>query len=162
VSAERSAGLVIFRRKEGAVEVFLVHPGGPFWARKEARAWSIPKGLLGPEEDPLAAAVREFKEETGLAIRGTFRALTARKQPSGKIVFAFAVEADPDPAAVLSNTFEMEWPPRSGRRQSFPEIDRAAWFSLTIAREKLHRGQVPFLDDLATMLAAPPAPGACG
>jgi predicted NUDIX family NTP pyrophosphohydrolase len=153
LSAQTSAGLLIYQLRAGTPEVLLVHPGGPFWAGKDEHAWSIPKGLFDPGEDPLAAAVREFQEETGLSIGGTFVALTPRKQPSGKVVHAFALEHDLDPSAIRSNTFSMEWPRRSGRLQSFPEVDRAGWFSLEIARVKLHRGQVGFVDELATMLA---------
>jgi predicted NUDIX family NTP pyrophosphohydrolase len=152
--APTSAGLLLYRRRREEPEVFLVHPGGPFWAGKDERAWSIPKGLFDPGKDPLAAAVREFEEETGLSVEGTFVALTPRKQPSGKVVHAFALECDLDPSSIRSNSFSMEWPPRSGRLQSFPEVDRAAWFTLEIARAKLHRGQVGFIDELARMLAA--------
>lgn len=148
-----SAGLLVHRRSGGGREVFLVHPGGPFWAGKDARAWSIPKGLLEPGEDALAAARREFAEETGLAVAGAFVPLSPCRQPGGKVIHAFAVEADLDAAAVRSNTFEMQWPPRSGRIATFPEIDRAAWVPLPAAREKVHRGQVPLLDELARMLA---------
>jgi predicted NUDIX family NTP pyrophosphohydrolase len=152
--ASTSAGLLLYRRRGEEPEVFLVHPGGPFWAGKDERAWSIPKGVFDPAEDPLAAAVREFAEETGRSVEGDFVALTPRKQPSGKMVHAFALEYDFDSSSIRSNSFSMEWPPRSGRLQSFPEVDRAAWFSLTVARVKLHRGQVGFIDELARMLAA--------
>jgi predicted NUDIX family NTP pyrophosphohydrolase len=151
---KHSAGLLLFRRREGP-EVFLVHPGGPFWAKKEAGAWSIPKGEFTPPEDPLEAAKREFQEETSLAVEGKFMALTPIKQPSGKIIHAWAVEAECDPMAVRSNTFTLEWPPHSGRRQEFPEVDRAAWFSLEAARDKIIRGQAPFLDELRQWLAGP-------
>jgi predicted NUDIX family NTP pyrophosphohydrolase len=152
--APTSAGLLLYRRRSEEREVFLVHPGGPFWAGKDERAWSIPKGVFDPAEDPLAAAVREFAEETGLSVDGGFVALTPRKQPSGKVVHAFALEHDFDSSSIRSNSFSMEWPPRSGRLQSFPEVDRAAWFPLSVARVKLHRGQVGFIDELARMLAA--------
>jgi predicted NUDIX family NTP pyrophosphohydrolase len=151
---KHSAGLLLFRRREGP-EVFLVHPGGPFWAKKEAGAWSIPKGEFTPPEDPLEAAKREFQEETSLAVEGKFMALTPIKQPSGKIIHAWAVEADCDPMAVRSNTFTLEWPPHSGRRQEFPEVDRAAWFSLEAARDKIIRGQAPFLEELRQRLVGP-------
>jgi len=151
---KESAGLLPFRRRDGALEVFLVHPGGPFWARKDEHAWSIPKGEAEPGEDLRRAAEREFTEETGLSIAGDFVALTPRKQPGGKIVHAWAVEADCDPASVRSNVFSMEWPPRSGRKQEFPEIDRAAWFPIAIAREKIHKGQAPLLDELAGLIGA--------
>jgi predicted NUDIX family NTP pyrophosphohydrolase len=150
---KRSAGLLLYRRRDG-LEVFLVHPGGPFWAGKDAHAWSIPKGEIAEGEDPLQAARREFAEETGLAIDGRFVVLTPRRQPGGKIVHAWAVEADCDPAAVRSNSFTLEWPPRSGRMQEFPEIDRAAWFPLAVAREKSHKGQVALLDELATVVGS--------
>ena len=147
-----SAGLLLYRIREAAIEVLLVHPGGPYWKNKDEGAWSIPKGEFLPEEDPLAAARREFFEETGVAIEGELRALKPLRQPGGKIVHAWAVEADLDPATIVSNTFEIEWPPRSGRLQSFPEIDRGAWFSLPEARRKILRGQVPLLEELAQML----------
>jgi predicted NUDIX family NTP pyrophosphohydrolase len=149
-----SAGLLLYRWRGDEPEVFLVHPGGPFWAGKDERAWSIPKGLVDPGEDPLAAAVREFVEETGLSVEGRFVALTPRKQPSGKVVHAFALEHDLDASAIRSNSFSIEWPPRSGRLQSFPEVDRAAWFPLEVARVMLHRGQVGFIDELARVLVA--------
>jgi predicted NUDIX family NTP pyrophosphohydrolase len=157
--APTSAGLLLYRRRGEGPEVFLVHPGGPFWAGKDERAWSIPKGLFDPGKDPLAAALREFEEETGLSVEGTFVALTPRKQPSGKVVHAFALERDVDASSIRSNSFSMEWPPRSGRLQSFPEVDRAAWFPLEIARAKLHPGQVGFIDELARMLEAGIADG---
>jgi predicted NUDIX family NTP pyrophosphohydrolase len=154
MSAPTSAGLLLYRRRNEQLDVFLVHPGGPLWAGKDERAWSIPKGVFDPAEDPLAAAVREFAEETGRSVEGDFVALTPRKQPSGKMVHAFALEHDFDSSSIRSNSFSMKWPPRSGRLQSFPEVDRAAWFPLTVARVKLHRGQVGFIDELARMLAA--------
>jgi predicted NUDIX family NTP pyrophosphohydrolase len=148
---KQSAGLLLYRRGDG-IEVFLVHPGGPFWAGKDAHAWSVPKGEFVGGEDALSAARREFAEETGLSIDGTFLALAPVKQPGGKIVHAWAVEGDCDPAAVKSNSFSLEWPPRSGRMQEFPEVDRAAWFPLAVAREKIHKGQVALLDALEAML----------
>ncbi|GIU98519.1 MAG: DNA mismatch repair protein MutT [Actinomycetota bacterium] len=148
-----SAGLLVYRRGSGGVEVLLVHPGGPLWARRDEGAWSIPKGEHGPEEDPLVAARREFREELGQdPPSGEPIALGEVRQPGGKRVSAFAVEGDLDVAGVGSGTFEMEWPPRSGRRQRFPEVDRAAWFSLEEARRKLLPGQVPFLDRLVELL----------
>lgn len=142
---KRSAGLVLYRRAKGGIEILLVHPGGPFWARKDAHAWSIPKGEIGPDEDPLAAARREFREETGFAPAGEARPLGAVKA-GGKEVHAWAIEGDWDPAALASNNFAMEWPPRSGTLREFPEVDRAAWFDLAIAREKMHKGQAALLD----------------
>lgn len=152
-----SAGLLLYRRRDTHVEVFLVHPGGPFWAKKDAAAWSIPKGEIVADEDPLAAAQREFAEETGLSLARAaqdFIALTPVKQKGGKVVQAFAVEVDEEFAtnAIRSNTFSMEWPPRSGRQQEFPEVDRAAWFSLAVAVEKIHTGQLPLLDELRRRL----------
>jgi len=147
---KQSAGLLLFRRKPAGMEVFLVHPGGPFWAKKDQGAWSIPKGEFAEGEDALAAARREFEEEIGQAIEGRFIALTPRRQRSGKVVHAWAVEADLDADAIRSNTFEIEWPPRSGRKQAFPEVDRAAWFDLDEARARILQGQAPMLDELAT------------
>ena len=123
---KRSAGLLLYRRSERGTEVFLVHPGGPFWAKKDLGAWSIPKGEYAEDEAALAAARREFQEETGFAIEGDFLDLGTVRQTGGKLVTAWALEGDCDPSAVHSNTFEMEWPPRSGKKQTFPEIDRAA------------------------------------
>lgn len=149
---KKSAGLLLYRRRERNLEVFLVHPGGPFWAKKDAGAWSIPKGEHGPEEDPLAAACREFTEETGFTVTGPFHPLTPLKQKSGKVVQAFACEAEVDPRDLTSNTFTLEWPPRSGNMQEFPEVDRAAWFPLVLAQEKIHPGQVGFLAELTQLL----------
>jgi predicted NUDIX family NTP pyrophosphohydrolase len=147
-----SAGLLLYRIRHAAIEVLLVHPGGPYWKTKDDGAWSIPKGEFSPAEDPLVAARREFFEETGVAIEGDLRALKPIQQPGGKIVHAWAVEGDLDPTTIVSNTFEIEWPPRSGRLQSFPEIDRAAWFALPEATRKILRGQVSLLEELAQML----------
>jgi len=144
-----SAGLLVYRRRGGALEVLLAHPGGPLWAKKDEGAWTIPKGEFEADEDPLAAARREFAEEIGVAIvEGRFIELTPLKQPSGKLVHAWAVEADLEVDEPRSNTFELEWPPRSGRVQEFPEIDRAQWFDLPHARRKILSGQQPFLDEL--------------
>jgi predicted NUDIX family NTP pyrophosphohydrolase len=143
-----SAGLIAYRQLGTEADVFLVHPGGPFWATKDDGAWSIPKGEYEPPEDALHAARREFLEETGFTLDGPFTALTPVKLPSGKIISAWAVSADLDPERAHSNSFLMEWPPKSGHMQSFPEVDRAAWFSLTAARSKLSPGQRPLVDQL--------------
>jgi predicted NUDIX family NTP pyrophosphohydrolase len=143
----------MYRRRDGALEVFLVHPGGPFWARKDLSAWSIPKGEIDRAEEPLAVARREFTEETGFPAEGDFRALAPITQAGGKIVHAFAVEGEADPAALQSNIFSIEWPPRSGRQKSFPEVDRAAWFPLDTARQKINPAQVALLDELEATLA---------
>ena len=145
----------MFRRAESGWQVLLAHPGGPFWARKDQGAWSIPKGELAKDEDPLQGALREFAEETGQHVTGNFIALDPLRQPGGKLVYAWAVEGDFDPAQLRSNTFSMEWPPRSGRQASFPEVDRAAWFGLDEARSRIMIGQVGFLDALAARLADP-------
>jgi predicted NUDIX family NTP pyrophosphohydrolase len=150
--ARRSAGLLLYRLSGGEPEVLLVHPGGPFWARKDEGAWSIPKGEYEPDEAPLTAALREFQEETGVALRGTPRPLGDAVQPSRKIVTAFALEGDLDPAVIRSSNFEMEWPPRSGRRATFPEIDRAGWFGVAEAGIKILPGQAVFLDRLLAHL----------
>jgi len=149
---KKSAGLLLFRQVAGAIEVLLVHPGGPFWARKDQGAWSIPKGEFSEHEDPFHAALREFKEEIGEAVTGAFVELQPQRQAGGKIVYAWAVRSEFEPARLRSNTFSMEWPPRSGRHQVFPEIDRAAWFGLDLARVKILRGQVGFLDELESKL----------
>jgi predicted NUDIX family NTP pyrophosphohydrolase len=148
-AAKQSAGILLHRRRDGRLEVLLAHPGGPFWERKDLEAWSVPKGELEPGEDPLAAAKREFAEETGLALSGPFAPLGSVKQKSGKTVHAWAVEGDFDPAKLVCNTFEMEWPARSGKMQSFPEIDRVEWFDLDTARRKMNPAQTAFLDRLA-------------
>ena len=143
--AQTSAGLLMYRGAGVGTEVFLVHPGGPFWAKKDDGAWSIPKGLPDKGEDMLAAARREFAEETGSDAQGEFRPLGAFKQPGGKIVHAWAVEGDCDPSKLVSNLFEMEWPPKSGKRARFPEIDRAAWFRGEEALVKILPGQRPIV-----------------
>ncbi len=141
---------MLYRSAKGGIELFLVHPGGPFWKKKDDGAWTIPKGAVEADEEPLAAARREFGEETGFEVAGPFHALGAFKQPGGKIVHAWAAEGGADPAALKSNLFEMEWPPRSGRRAAFPEIDRAGWFDLETAHAKILKGQRPILDALAS------------
>jgi predicted NUDIX family NTP pyrophosphohydrolase len=146
---EHSAGILLFRRNGDELEVLLVHPGGPFWASKDEGAWSIPKGLYEPgSEEPLDAARREFEEETGQTVDGYFWDLGEIRQPSRKRVRVFATEGDLDPAKLVSNAFEMEWPPRSGKVSLFPEIDRAGWFDLGEARAKILEGQAGFLDRL--------------
>jgi predicted NUDIX family NTP pyrophosphohydrolase len=150
---QRSAGIVLFRRTEaGGIEVLLVHPGGPFWANKDDGAWSIPKGLVGPGEDPLAAARREFAEETGGQAEGEAMALGAFRQSAAKIVEVWAVEGSFDPATLRSNTFSMQWPPRSGRSAEFPEADRAGWFTPEAAARKLLKGQRPVIQALLERL----------
>ncbi|GAB3132529.1 NUDIX domain-containing protein [Amycolatopsis sp. NPDC004378] len=153
MAGKRSAGLLLHRGRGEDVEVLLGHMGGPFWAKKDAAAWSLPKGELEPDEEPEAAARREFEEELGLpAPSGEYVPLGEVKQ-SGKTVTAWAVEADLDPASVVPGTFTMEWPPRSGKQQEFPEMDRVEWFSLEVAREKLVKGQLVFLDRLLASVA---------
>jgi predicted NUDIX family NTP pyrophosphohydrolase len=141
----------MYRRRE-VLEVFLVHPGGPFWAKKDLGAWSLPKGEFTLGEDAQAAARREFQEETGFPAAGEFIPLTPLKQPSGKLIQAWAFEGDCDPGAVQSNTFTLEWPPRSGHTKDFPEIDRAGWFPLEEAKVKIIPGQVGFLEELEAIL----------
>jgi predicted NUDIX family NTP pyrophosphohydrolase len=141
----KSAGVLLYRWLGEAPEVFLVHPGGPYWARKDEGAWSIPKGLIEPDEAPLAAAKREFAEETGLAVEGAFLPLGEFRQPSGKVIAVWAIQGDFDLAKFHSGSFEIEWPPRSGTMQAFPEADRAGWFTSETARRKVTKGQVPIL-----------------
>jgi predicted NUDIX family NTP pyrophosphohydrolase len=147
-----SAGIVLYRVRQGELEVFLVHPGGPYWAKKDEGAWSIPKGEFEPGDDPLTMAKREFLEETGSPIAAGFRPLTPLKQPSGKVVHAWAAEGDIDATTVNSNLFSMEWPPRSGITQEFPEVDKGAWFNIPAAWQKLLPGQRPFLDELQKLV----------
>jgi predicted NUDIX family NTP pyrophosphohydrolase len=148
----RSAGLLLYRQRPGGLEVLLVHLGGPFWAKRDLGAWSIPKGELSPGEEPLAAARREAAEELGAPVEGPMLALTPIRQRGGKDVLAWAVEADWNPATLQSNHFELEWPPRSGRRQQFPEVDRAAWFTLPEAAARIVSGQRALLDEVARLL----------
>ena len=144
---KRSAGLLLFRTTNGFVEVFLVHPGGPFFVKKDLGVWSIPKGEFDAEE-PFAAARREFEEETGFAIAGDFIELPVIKQKGGKLVYAWAVEADIDASAIESNTFEMEWPPKSGKVQEFPEVDRAEWFDVETAKQKINPAQAELIESM--------------
>ena len=151
-----SAGLLMCRFREGELEFLLVHPGGPFFQNKDAGAWTIPKGETDPGEDPLAAAKREFEEELGFPPEGAFIALTPVQQKGGKIVHAWAFRGDCDPAQIRSNTFTIEWPPRSGQQQEFPEVDRGAFFKLAAAREKINPAQAPLLDEAAQKLGGNP------
>ncbi len=150
--AKKSAGILPFREASGGFEVLLVHPGGPFWAKKDEGAWSICKGEFEDDEDPLSAARREFEEETGFTPGGELFPLEPLRQPGGKIVLAWAVRCDFEAAKVKSNTFSMEWPPKSGQQQTFPEIDRAEWFTIDAARLKILKSQAPFLDQLLSKL----------
>ena len=150
--ADVSAGILVYRKTNATLEVLLAHPGGPFWARKDAGAWTIPKGLVELGANLLATAEREFTEETGFVAEGPFVPLAAVRQTSGKIVHAFACRGDFDSTKLISNMFEIEWPPRSGQRRQFPEVDRAAWFDLATARDKLIAYQRPFLQDLEAKL----------
>jgi predicted NUDIX family NTP pyrophosphohydrolase len=152
--ASKSAGILVFRRNAKKIEVLLVHPGGPFWRAKDAGAWSIPKGEYGPGEDAEAVARREFQEELGIEMTETVLPLGEVRQKGGKVVTAFAVESDIDVSNIQSNTFDLEWPPRSGRRQTFPEVDRAAWFDLAAASLKINEAQRTLLNRLAARYAS--------
>ena len=157
MAAKHSAGILLFRRTGEETEFLLVHPGGPFWAKKDAGAWSIPKGQIEDQEEPRACAIRELEEELGKAPELDSEQLIelgSIKQKAGKVVEAWAAEADFDPASLASNTFEMEWPPRSGKREEFPEVDRAEWFDLETAREKILPAQAEFLDRLLDQLGS--------
>lgn len=145
---KKSAGILVYRHTSSGLEVLLVHPGGPLWKNRDMGSWSIPKGEFDLDEDALSAANREFTEETGIALYGDFTKLTPIKQKGGKWVYAWAIEFDLDANQVQSNTFEIEWPPKSGRLQRFPEIDRAAWFAIHLAREKILHSQLPILEEL--------------
>ncbi len=149
---KKSAGILLYRITNTGTELFLVHPGGPFWKNKDLGAWSIPKGEFTDEEEPLSAAKREFLEETGFACEGDFKALSPLKQKSGKMVYAWALEKDLDASTIQSNNFDMEWPPKSGRMQSFPEVDKGAWFSPSVAKEKIIPLQAGFIDELVGLL----------
>ncbi len=151
--AKTSAGILLYRRKDNVLRVFLVHPGGPFFVNKDEGAWSVPKGELEEGEDPLAAARREFEEETGCALVGTFVPLTPIKQKGGKIVLAWAMEGDCDAEAIKSNTFALEWPPRSGKVQDFPEVDQAGWFTVDEAKKKINSAQAALVDELNMLIS---------
>jgi predicted NUDIX family NTP pyrophosphohydrolase len=148
---KKSAGILAFRKTD-EYQFLLAHPGGPFWAGKDQGAWSVPKGEIEEEEDFLDAAVREFKEETGLTVSGNFLNLDPVKQPGGKTIYIWAVEGDPDISGFRSNMFKMEWPVKSGKFREFPEMDKAGWFNLATARMKILKGQLPILEDLAQIL----------
>jgi predicted NUDIX family NTP pyrophosphohydrolase len=149
---KKSAGLLMYRFRRETLEVLLVHPGGPFWAKKDLGAWSIPKGEYTEDEDPLEAARREFHEETGFTARGTFISLSPVRYKSGKTITAWAVEGNLDASVIHSNTFTMEWPPKSGTHKEFPEIDRAQWFPIDIAKEKIIKGQADLLAQLKAIV----------
>jgi predicted NUDIX family NTP pyrophosphohydrolase len=149
---KQSAGILLFRQPTTALEVFLVHLGGPFFAKKDDGSWSIPKGELNDGEDPLVAAKREFFEETGFVVDGDYIPLTQIKTTSNRLVHAFALRGDADPALLMSNTFEIEWPPKSGKRQSFPEVDRGNWFSIEEAKIKIQPAQLPLLEELEQLI----------
>lgn len=150
---KKSAGLLIYRFREEQLEVFLVHSGGPFWKNKDTAAWSVPKGELEEDEEPLRAAMREFTEETGFAVpEGEPLALPALRQSAHKTIQVWCLKGDFDPSAICSNTFKLEWPPHSGQMLTFPEVDKAGWFDLDTAKVKLHKGQVPLIDQLVTAL----------
>ena len=152
MARKQSAGILLYRFRDSELGIFLVHPGGPFWAKKDAGAWSIPKGEFAADENPLAAAKREFAEETGCAVDGNFVELPPVKQPGGKLVYVWAVEGDCNAESIKSNLFTLEWPPRSGKRKEFPEVDRAGWFDLKLAKEKILKGQLVFLEQLQRIL----------
>ncbi|HET6769234.1 MAG TPA: NUDIX domain-containing protein [Chitinophagaceae bacterium] len=149
---QKSAGIVLYRIQNNRVEIFLVHPGGPYWSKKDEGAWSIPKGEFDEKEEPLAAAKREFQEETGIEISGEFIQLNPVKQKGGKMVYAWAVEGDIDPGKIKSNSFEIEWPPRSGKMKSFREIDKAAWFHMIDAKKKIIEAQFALITELESKI----------
>lgn len=151
---KKSAGILLYRFRNNLAEVLLVHPGGPFWAKKDEGAWSIPKGEFEDDEDPLDAAKREMDEETGIKVSGEFIELTPVRQKSGKWVYAWALQKDIDPEFITSNSFEIEWPPKSGKKKSFPEIDKAAWLNMDEAKKKIIEGQSPLLSELLAKLNA--------
>lgn len=150
--AKKSAGILLYRLTNQILEVLIVHPGGPFWAKKDIGAWSVPKGEFGEEENPLDAAKREFEEEMGEQISGDFIEMTPIKQNSGKTVYAFAIERDFDVNKIKSNTFKIEWPPKSGKQQEFPEIDKGEWFDYSTSKQKINEYQAAIIDELAIKL----------
>jgi predicted NUDIX family NTP pyrophosphohydrolase len=150
--SKKSAGIFLFRRLNSELQFLLVHPGGPFWIKRDLRSWSIPKGEFGDDEDPLAAAKREFREETGQFVAGDFIPLDPVKQRSGKLVYSWGAEGEIDTSTIKSNNFELEWPPKSGKKQSFPEIDKGEWFKFNDAKEKIVQGQLPALQQLFDIL----------
>jgi predicted NUDIX family NTP pyrophosphohydrolase len=150
--AKQSAGILLYRTNDHQLQIFLVNPGGPFYTNKDNGSWSVPKGEFLDEEDPLSAAKREFFEETGQAIEGTYIPLTPIKQKGGKKVYAWAIEGDIDPATIVSNTFELEWPPKSGKIKIFPEIDKAAWFNVEEAKLKINAAQIGLIEELLNSL----------
>jgi predicted NUDIX family NTP pyrophosphohydrolase len=149
---QKSGGILFYRFRNRKPEVLLVHPGGPFWAKKDLGAWSIPKGELNGDEDPLDAARREVREETGMSVRGELIALTPVRTSNGKLIYAWAVATTAEPGVLQSNTFSLEWPPGSGKKQDFPEVDKIAWFSMAAARKKINKAQIPLLSELASRL----------
>ena len=153
--SKKSAGILLYREISGHLEVFLVHPGGPFWAKKDEGAWSIPKGEFEGDEEPFSAAKREFAEEVGSTPEGEAIPLRPVRQPSGKLIYAWVMKYDLELAEFRSNTFSMEWPPKSGCYEEFPEVDRAAWLTFDTARRKIVKGQIPFLDQLQDVLRGP-------
>lgn len=156
MKSKKSAGILPYRINNKGMEVFLVHPGGPFWTKKDLGAWSIPKGEFTDEEDPLTAAKREFVEEVGFEIEGKFDELTTVKLKSGKIVYAWAIQSNFEAEQIKSNTFEIEWPPRSGKYQKFPEIDKGEWFRATLAKQKININQKPLIDELELKMSKKP------
>lgn len=150
--SKKSAGILLYRLTNNVLEVLLAHPGGPFWTKKDLGAWSIPKGEFTDEEIPFEAAKREFQEETGVVVSGDSIELTPIKQNSGKIVYGFAMEGDLNPESLISNTFEIEWPPKSGKKQTFPEIDKFEWYTVTIAKQKINEFQSALIDELGKKL----------
>lgn len=149
---KKSAGILLFRRLNNKIEFFLVHPGGPFWKNKDEGAWTIPKGEMEEEEDGLATAKREFKEETGIEIDGNFRELTPIKQKAGKMVYAWAIEGNIDANNITSNSFKLEWPPKSGKWINVPEVDKAGWFSIEESKQKINPAQIPLINELSELI----------